>query len=181
MDKLRYSSWKLEFRHYPLNILFSTVVLLIAQTWIILSVTNKTLICTKSSTGQGDCQIFRTTVLQPHPNKIREFPVDALQKAEITTKDFRYCYNLRLKGSQEPIAFRCVKEVNRQSLQSEVIHINSFIASDSKLALRIEEGGEISHIFYLNLAGMGFLLWMLIAHGRVSIAVFDKASGLFGL
>jgi hypothetical protein len=182
MDKLRYSSWKLEFTHYPVDRWFWSVFLLCHLIWFATVIENVSLTCSRSEAGQGSCQILRRTLFQLQPRPIREFPIAALEKAEVEQKIISKCHRmyLRFNDGQAPYVLGC--KADRTLLQAKTIQVNAFIATKTKPSLQIEGEVKSFRFFYITFSiQAGFILWLSVFSGQVLHTTFDKPSAVFTL
>jgi hypothetical protein len=182
VDKLSYSSWKLEFKHYPIDRWVWAAALLLNLLWIVTVIKNTTLICSRSEAEQGTCKVLLKTLIQPQAREIREFPIAALEKARLdwqsSSRDNRIY--LRFNDGQELLVLS--REKIKGSLQTEASQINAFINSNTKPSLVIENGVKDFQIFYFILSmQIGFILFLLIFNGSVLLASFDRSSQQFTL
>jgi hypothetical protein len=182
MDKLSYSSWKPEFKHYPIDRWFWAAVVLICLARMGTEIKSTTLICNRFETGSDSCKVLLKTLLQPKARQIREFPIAALEKAELDRQPFSKYDRiyLRFKDQQNPLILSGAN--TRRSLQSELFRINAFINSDTKSSLEVEDGVKDFQFFYIALSMQaGFILSVLAFSGRVLLATFDRSTQQFTL
>jgi hypothetical protein len=181
MDRLRESSDKLEFRYYPVRTWVVAIVALLMTLFLLQRLENTSLTCTRSDSVQSVCQVRRNTGLQIHGNLIREFPLSALQKAEIKNQGRCYRVYLQLKGEPAFSVSGCRRRGNVWTIEKEVSRINAFITAEVQPFLYVEDRPDLK-LNQLSLLFLAVILArMLYSDGQILVSTFDKTNGGFKL
>jgi hypothetical protein len=170
MSKLHNFSWKTNLFWLVISLLMLSAV------WVVLGEQEYKLICARSQIGQGSCQVYKRTLLQLQPAKIREFPVSMLQGAELEETRGSMgglCYQVILRFTNNEsfsTMRRCEGKGIKTTIQNTSDKITSFATSaDSSLRVdngRTVEGNCLQLLILLVITARILQLWYLDVSGR---------------